>query len=145
MAHELSEALQDFNHNFKALTDVYHTIAKKLSLSDSEFDVLYALYILGEGCTQKAICDYAWVSKQTIHSAVRKLEQQGALRLERGQGREARVFLTDAGRKLVDAKIPPVVAAEEKAIQDTDGYIRFVMKGVIEEFTDSLRQSAEDL
>lgn len=142
---ELSEALRSFNHNFKALNEVYHSIAKKLSLSDSEFDVLYALYVLGEGCTQKAICDYAWVSKQTIHSAVRKLERQGRLRLERGQGREMRVFLTESGRALVNEKIPPVIAAEEKAIRDTDGYIRFVMQGVMEEFIDSLRQSAEDL
>lgn len=34
---------------------IYHEVAVRLGMSDSSFDILYAIVRLGEGCTQKDI------------------------------------------------------------------------------------------
>lgn len=37
----------------------------------------YILCVLGDGCLQRDICNLALTSKQTIHSALKKMEKQG--------------------------------------------------------------------
>ena len=46
-------------------------------------------------------------SKQTINSSVRNLEKKGILYLEKGTGRDKKIFLTEKGRQLVKEKIRP--------------------------------------
>lgn len=108
--------IQEYNHIYKLINEAYHFVVKRLGLTDSAFDILYAVHILGEGCTQKDICGYSGSSKQTIQSAMRKLERQGFLRMERGSGRSMRIFATPAGKALIQEKIVPVVEAEKRAL-----------------------------
>ena len=97
------------------IDEFYHTLAQGLGLSDSAFWVLWSLAELGEGCTQRDICRQFLLSKQTVHSSVRKLEREGVLSLRPGEGREVSLFLTDRGRELVRKKILPTMEAERTA------------------------------
>lgn len=106
---------KEFNRLNREFESVYHTICRKIGLSDSAFIILYTIWDLGEGCLQKDICDAVGVSKQTIHSSIRKLEQEGCLYLKPGKGRERGIFLTEAGRELINQKIVPVAALEAEA------------------------------
>ncbi len=110
--------MQEYNHIYKLVNEAYHFVAKRLGLTDSVFDILYAIYVLGEGCTQKDICGYSGSSKQTIQSSMRKLERQGFLRMERGGGKGLRIFATPEGKALIEEKIVPVVEAEKRALLD---------------------------
>ena len=56
------------------IDEFYHTLAQALGLSDSALWVLRCLVERGDGCTQKDICRQVSISKQTVHSSVRKLE-----------------------------------------------------------------------
>ena len=71
------EVLQQFNHFYKELDDLYHEISTATGLSDSAFDVMYVVATLGDGCLQRDICREAFVSKQTVNSSVRNLEKKG--------------------------------------------------------------------
>ena len=73
MKSELPQALQEFNRIYKEMNELYHEIARNLQLSDSAFDVLYALYVSGDGCLQRDVCAMSATSKQTVHSAVRQI------------------------------------------------------------------------
>ena len=77
--------------------------------------ILYALYLLGDGCLQRDICDLSYISKQTINSSIRRLEQDGYLYLQPGRGRDMHICLTPEGRRLVEEKAAPVAAMEERA------------------------------
>ena len=115
--------IREFNRLYKELDDLYHNLALRQGLSDSASIILYALYLLGDGCLQRDICNLALTSKQTINSALKKMEKQGFLRLEQdgylylqpGRGRDMHICLTPEGRRLVEEKAAPVAAMEERA------------------------------
>ena len=106
--------VQQFNRLYKELDDIYHEIALAIGVSDSAFEVLYVVCILGDGCLQKDICREAYVSKQTVSSSVRNLEKNGFLYLEKS-GRDKHICLTEKGRQFVEQKIRPVADMENEA------------------------------
>ena len=98
--------IREFNRLYKELDDLYHNLALRQGLSDSASIILYALYLLGDGCLQRDICDLSYISKQTINSSIRRLEQDGYLYLQPGRGRDMHICLTPEGRRL--KKKPPL-------------------------------------
>ena len=111
--------VQQFNRLYKELDDIYHEIALAIGVSDSAFEVLYVVCILGDGCLQKDICREAYVSKQTVNSSVRSLERNGFLYLEKS-GRDKHICLTEKGRQFVEQKIRPVVDMENGAFLEME-------------------------
>ena len=97
------------------IDEFYHELAVRQKLSDSALLVLWTLLELGEGCTQKDICRQFFLSKQTVHSSVQKLERGGYLSLRPREGREVSLFLTAQGQELVREKVLPIMAAERAA------------------------------
>lgn len=114
MTIHMHPGMREFNRIFKECNHIYHDIALKLNLSDSGFDILYAICEFGDGCLQKDICEVTRLSKQTIHSSVRKLEKDGYLTLKPGKGRDMQIYLTPAGNTLVGEKIAPAIHAENQ-------------------------------
>ena len=110
------QELREFNRLYKRLDDLYHSLSLKMGMSDSTFMILYTIAELGDGCSQKEICEQVYVSKQTINSSIRKLEKEGTIRLEKGdRGRELHIRLTETGKKTLQDKIYPVMEAENRA------------------------------
>ena len=112
MEYKESHELKEINRLIKELMDLYYEVSLKSSLSESAFDILYALVSMGSGCMQKDIADYYHVSRTTINSSAKKLEEQGYLTMQKGHGKNKHLFLTDAGKKLVSEKIIPVMQME---------------------------------
>ncbi len=101
-----------YNQLYKEENDLYHDLTIRLGLSDSAFSILYTICYLGGGCTQKEVCSCAFLSKQTVNSSVRKLEEQEILYLEKGQRRDTHLYLTEKGKALAEEKIKPVIDME---------------------------------
>lgn len=97
------------------IDEFYHELAVRQKLSDSALLVLWSLVELGEGCTQTDICRQFALTKQTVHSSVRKLARDGFLSLRPGPGREVRVYPTETGRALIQEKVFPLKDAEGAA------------------------------
>ena len=74
---------QKLNRICRELNGLYHDISAQLGLSDSESMILYILYDAQEPLTQSGIAKATGLSKQTLHSAVRRLEREGAVVLEK--------------------------------------------------------------
>lgn len=110
--------MEAFNSMYRELDGMYHEIALKLELSDSVFLVLYALVEFGDGCLQNDIAKYYFISKQTVHSAVKSLEAKGYLSLRKGKRRDMHLDLTPAGRRLAEEKIAPVLTLENSVFAE---------------------------
>ncbi len=109
------QLFQDYICLQHQIDEFYHELAVRQELSDSALLVLWTLLDLGDGCTQRDICRQFALTKQTVHSSVRKLAKDGFLTLRPGPGREVQVYPTEAGRALMREKVLPIQNAEEAA------------------------------
>lgn len=110
-----TKQLATFNLIYRELNGIYRDIAVRAGLSDSAFSILYSLCEANRTITQKDICDMKFLSKQTVHSSIRQLEEKGYLRLELINKKSKRLSLTAAGEALVAKTILPIIHAESKA------------------------------
>ena len=116
MDSNVTQMLAEYTRLHSEMDGLYHTLAVRAGLSDSALDILYALCVLGDGCLQRDVCALSFTSKQTIHSSIRKLEQDGLLRLQPGQRREVHIRLTPLGSRLIQEKVLPILDLERQAM-----------------------------
>ena len=86
--------MKRYNYLLGELNAVYHEMSLKLGLSDSAMIILYTICDQGERCPLQDICRYSGLSKQTVNSALRKLEAERVLYLEAAGSRNKTVCLT---------------------------------------------------
>lgn len=129
---------------FKSVDEAYDAAAKAAGISSSAQDILYALLVYGEGLTQKQICDCSYNNKQTINSAIHKLEKQGILQMRAGVGRETRVSLTNEGIELANRVVLPIAEAEQRALESIPEKLREQLLAVVEQYAATLTSSLAD-
>ena len=110
----ISKELRRFNYLLGETDGVYHDAAVRMGLSDSVMRILYCLCCEGDPCPLRTIVRQSGASKQTINSALRRLEGEGAVRLEPGQGRGKNVRLTEKGRALAERTVLPLMRIEDE-------------------------------
>lgn len=91
---------------------VYHDAALRLGLSDSAMRILYALRTQENACDLSLLPRLTGMTKQTINSSLRKLEQAQILLLSAAEGRKKRVLLTEKGQLLAGQSIDRLMALE---------------------------------
>ena len=145
----MPDKLHDKVHRINCLTEevdsLYHQAALRLGVSDSVLFVLYMLHINGEKCLLYDTYKESGISKQTINSAVRKLENEGIVYLEKHNGKTKIVCLTEKGKNYVGQTAAKLAEAECQAFSDwseeeIDMYLQLIMK-----HDTSLRRQIEKL
>ena len=105
-----------YNQLLKACDTLYHNAAAAAGLSDCAFWILYAVQDSDHTCTQSEICDNSSLPRQTVNSALKKLEKDGYLTLRRINGSTSKsIHLTEAGNALAQRHLLPVMEAEQRA------------------------------
>lgn len=118
MTHFLSEDMKRFNYLIHETDVAYHEAALKLNLSDSTMMILYTVWN-GEGeCPLREVCHLSGISKQTINSALRKLESEGILYLKPSDSREKLICLTDKGKTLAQATVRQIAEIENEIFEE---------------------------
>ena len=51
----ISKYLKEYNCLYKEANEIYHEAARRLHLSDSAFEIFYALFDMGDNCLQRDI------------------------------------------------------------------------------------------
>ena len=77
-----SRDMRRFNHLLQETDAVYHEMAQHWGLSDSVMGVLYTLCDAGGRCRLRDICYWSGMTKQTVNSALRRMEGDGLIYLE---------------------------------------------------------------
>ena len=137
-------AFKEFNQILGNINAAYHEVCVKLGISDSEFDILYILCDLGDGCNQSAIYKNSGLGKTTINSAIKKMEKKGYIRIEQGTGRNTLVYLTEMGKEL-SAKTAERIIEIENAIfhswsKEEQNIFVELNKKYLEEFNESVKK-----
>ncbi|MCI8543341.1 MarR family winged helix-turn-helix transcriptional regulator [Acetatifactor aquisgranensis] len=137
--------MKRFNYLISETNAVYHEAAQKLGLSDSTQQVLYTICNNGDSCLISDICRLSGISKQTINSALRKLEGEGIVYLEASDGRKKRVCLTERGKKLAEDTVVKLIEIENGLL---DSWSREELEqylGLTQRYLDSLRAKVQEL
>lgn len=140
-----SKQLRRFNRLVGETDAVYHELANRLGLSDSAFQILYTLRSEDGACPLRDICAFSGLTKQTVNSALRKLEAEGIVTTESSGARHKTVTLTPKGAELAEKTVAKVIEIENEILgswpaEDLEKYIRLT-----EEFLVSVRARAQEV
>lgn len=142
MREHISKDMKRFNYLLTETDNVYHEAAVKLGLSDSAMQILYTIcdYDEGDSCPLREVCRRTGISKQTVNSAIRKLEKEGILYLEQSGARTKKLSLTQKGKQLAERTALKVIKAENDILdswtrEDVEKYLEMT-----ERFLTSLKE-----
>ena len=77
--------------------------------------VLYTIYDNGGSCLLRTIYQESGITKQTVNSAIRKLESDDILYLTQFKGKSKQVFLTEKGKRFTTETVARIYEAEGRA------------------------------
>lgn len=89
-----------FDHLTNEIEAAYHEAALKFGFSDTALVILYTICSFGDDCLLSEINKLSGISRQTINSALRRLEADEIVFLETYDGKKKKVCLTDKGKKV---------------------------------------------
>lgn len=136
MEKAIIEDMRKFNYLIGEIDAAYHEASQKLGLSDSAMQILYIICNHGEECQLSQICRLSGISKQTINSALRKLEAEGIVRMESLTGRRKKVCLTPQGKALASNTVSRLIDIENDIFgswskQERELYLRLTQRYLI--------------
>lgn len=140
-----SKEMKRFNHLHGEIEATYHESSLKFGISDSVTKILYTICSVGDSFLLNDICRNTGLSKQTVNSAIRNLENDGIVYLEAVDGKSKKVCLTEKG-KLFAANTAFRLIEIENAIfeswsnDDVQKYLELT-----ERFLTSLKEKVEQL
>lgn len=114
MGHDIVREMKRFNYLTAEIDAAYHEAAFKLGMSDSAMMILYAICNHGEECLLYDIIRLSGISKQTVNSSLRRLEDENIVYLEAFGGRKKKVCLTEKGKELVKNTVLRVIEIENE-------------------------------
>lgn len=139
------EKLHRINYLGAEMDALYHQASLRLGVSDSVMRALYTVYDNGGTCLLSDIYKQSGISKQTVNSAIRRLESEEILYLEQENGRGKRVHLTEKGKDYVEKNVARLYAVECEIFaswteEEIDSYICFM-----EKYNEMFRQQLEQM
>ena len=140
MKQENINYIHRINCLFSETDAIYHEAALKLHISDSVMYVLYMIHEKGEDCLLSDIYKNTGICKQTINSAIRKLENEAILYLKPYSGRAKKVCLTDKGKQYMEQTAVRVFHAECKAYESWSEEEIHLYLQLMEKYNRSLRE-----
>lgn len=127
------ESKKRYSYLTSEIDTAYHGAALKLGLSDSAMRILYTICLRGGSCALSEMVSLSGISKQTVNSALRKLEKNDIVYLETINGRNKMVYLTGKGKTLAQRTAGQVLKIEEEIFsswtaEELETYIRLTEK-----------------
>ena len=136
MSYNFSREMKRYNYLVGEIDATYHEISTRLGLSDSVMRILYTICDNGTDCPLQKICRLTGLSKQTINSALRKLENEGVIYLEPLGPKNKNVCLTESGKRMAEQTAGRIMMMEnaifaswpredmERYVALTEAYLR---------------------
>ena len=135
------ETLDEYNRIFKENDEIYREAAKRLGLSDCAFWILYAVRSAEAVLTQSDLCYSQYQPKQTINSALKKLEREGYLSLRcKDDRRSKQIYLTEKGIDLAKNTVDKVIFAEVDALSGLTTAEQREFLTLFRKYTDCLKE-----
>lgn len=140
------EYLSKLNNILKENDEIYRNAAKNSGLSDCAFWILYTLRDEGNITTQSEICSAIYLPKQTVNSAMKKLENDGYIQLLNTNDRRSKqVSLTPKGLALAEMTVDRVIARETEALSGMTPDEKETFLQSFRKYTDLLNENMQTL
>lgn len=109
--------LRRYNRLLRQMDEYYRVSARSMGCGETTVWLLYSL-LEEPGCTQSHLCDMTCQPKQSVNSALKKLEQEGCVTLQTAEGdkRSKHIFLTEKGKTLAASSAERIRAAERQVL-----------------------------
>lgn len=142
---DIFEKIHRIDYLITETNALYHEAALKLGVSDSVMRVLYTIYDNGKSCLLSDVYKRSGIRKQTVNSAIRKLEEDGVIYLEQYKGKSKMICITDSGKELLRQTAGRLYEVERLALacctdEEVAAHIR-----LLEKYAESLRTQVQRL
>lgn len=139
--------LTRYNSLYKEIDEVYHMLAKHYGLSDCALWIIYIIRESEEDHTQNKLCELLSLSKQTVNSALKKLEEKGYIRLEHSPGNQKNklIYLTEPGKQFAAETIDHVIRMEQNAFSQFTPEERIAFLQLFEKYARQLQAESGKL
>ncbi|MDX8417607.1 MAG: MarR family transcriptional regulator [Absicoccus sp.] len=111
------QTIQRFNRINDEINYLYHTASHKMGLADSEMIILYLLHDYKK-LTQSDIINRTGMTKQTVNSAIARMEKEGWVQLGKRTHHRKIISFTALGTQILQDVLGPFIQAEEKIFDD---------------------------
>lgn len=143
MEYFANDQLKRFNLLVSEIDVVYHDAALKMGLSDSAFLILYTVCWCGGECLLSDITTGA--SKQTINSALRKLEAENIVYLKAFKGRKKKVCLTEKGYHFVEGTVLQLIGMENEIFDSWSEEEKNIYIELTQRYLSAFREKIKEL
>ena len=146
MGQEVLDAFWKSNDRiYNENTLLYHRLARACGLRDCAFWLLYTLRSEEAPLTQTQLSEQLSLPKQTVNSALKKLVEEGVLRLEAADGnlKNKRVCLTEAGEAFLRRTVDRVFGVESAAAARLTEEERSALVALSQKLLDAFRAETE--
>ena len=145
MGNDAANDMKRFNHLASEMDAVYHEAALKLELSDSAMLILYTVCNYGDSCMISDICHLSGTSKQTINSALRRLETDGLIYLENINGRKKSIHLTEKGKAAAEHTVVRIIRMENEVFDAWTETERTLYLDLTQRFLNEMKEKLSQL
>lgn len=145
MSCQPSSELRHLNRLNAEMDATYHLLARKLGLSDSVTRIFYILYQSNAPCPLRVVCQAAALPKQTIHSALRKMEADNLIRMVSTGGRSRAVCLTPQGQIVAERTAGQMIHFENEVLASFFEEERLQYLALTERFLNELQKKTKQL
>ena len=133
------------NYLHSEINNVFHEMSQQMGLSDSVSCILYTICNFGDSCLLTDIINMTGIPKQTVNSALRKMEGDGYLQLETTQTRRKKVVLTEAGKLLARKTAEQMIRMENEIYASWTEEERQLHLTLTQRYLDQLKEKAKEL
>ncbi|MGN1382784.1 MAG: MarR family winged helix-turn-helix transcriptional regulator [Eubacterium sp.] len=145
MNEQKTATIRRFNRINDEINALYHRASTKLGFSDSELIILYLLCGYDGELTQSRIIELTGMSKQTVNSSVRRMEQNGLVVLGERTNHRRVIQFTKAGENLSRDVILPFMEREEALFSDWTPEEKETFLSLHKRYLNALRRMVETL
>lgn len=138
------DKLHQYNLVTAEMDAAYHEATLRCGLTDSVMQTLYTICVEGDSCSLSQIIHNAGMSKQTLNSAIRKMEAEGLVYLANETPRRKRVFLTQKGRELANRTAERLIKIENDIFQNWSEEEWKTYFQLTKRFTNELREKIQE-
>lgn len=113
----MREQVIRFNRIFKQMDDLYRQAAKESGISECVLWILYFLRESDESLTQRMLCERLMQPKQSVNSALKKMEADGwiTLVMDESDRRSKVILLTKEGAEAASRTADRILEAEKRS------------------------------
>lgn len=139
------DLMRRYAHLNGEINGIYHDISAAAGISDSVSYILYTLYVEDRDLTLSELCDLTGTAKQTLHSALTKLEKDGVITIIPKDKKSKLISLTGPGREFTEKTAKKVSDAENAVLgswseKDVKTYIELTTR-----FRDGLEEQKKSI